>query len=101
MNTIQKIAQERPNYFMCSKSSVPWMLQRARKEVEELLTDFRRYFSGTFSVDLRAVECGLCWKICATLKVNDKVCREYEELDFLFIDLNQLMLNRAKKELSL
>ena len=87
-------AEERPSYFMCGRRSIGQLTEKAEKEAAEILEELRHFFTGDIGIKIKPVEWGLCWSIGATLTVNGETCREYDDVELCFLDLNELMLKR-------
>lgn len=87
-------ANERPSYFMCGSNNKEFLKTQAQKDADLLLKDFQQYYSGNFSIKTKIVDHDLCYSIGGTLLVNGNVCREYDDIELLFLDLNELMLKR-------
>lgn len=91
---IKKRAEENPNYFMCSKKDVNRLSDKARREADDILKDFRQFFSGEFGIDIVPREHVIVWSIAATLTVNGNAVRTEDPCDLLFLDLNGLIMKR-------
>lgn len=91
---IAKDAEERPSYFMCGKRSVGDLVKRAEQEAEKILQEFKAFYTGDIGITIKPVEWLLCYSIGAVLTVNGETCREYDDVELCFLDLNELMLKR-------
>lgn len=87
-------AEERPSYFMCGKRSVRDLVEKAEREAEKILQEFKTFYTGDVGIVIKPVEWLLCYSIGAVLTVNGETCREYDDVELCFLDLNELMLKR-------
>lgn len=90
-------AEQHPDYFLCGKSSVPKLKEKARKEADRLLKEFSAFYRGNIGIEIGEKQHLLGWSITATLTVNGKKVRREDPCDLLFLDLNELMLKRLKE----
>ena len=63
-------AEERPDYFACGKRSVPALVEKAKKEAEQILEEFLVFYRGDIGITIEPKEHELCYSITATLTVN-------------------------------
>ena len=94
---LAKGAEERPSYFMCGGRNVEALFEKAKKDAAKILSEFKQFYAGDINIEIKKVEWGLCWSIGAKLTVNGETCREYDDVELCFLDLNTLMLNRMIK----
>lgn len=87
-------AEERPSLWMCGLKSLPRMKEKAQAEAEKILREFKQYYSGDITIEITVTDWNLCYSIGAILRVNGEICREYNDCELLFLELNELMLKR-------
>jgi hypothetical protein len=92
-------ADENPTYFMCGKKSIPALVEKAKKEAAQLLKELELFYSfgGDVDIIIEPVHHELCYSIGATLTWNGKAIKSEDTCDLLFLELNELMLNRMLK----
>lgn len=92
-------ADEEPTYFMCGKKSIPDLVEKAKKEAAQLLKELELFFvfGGEVDIVIEPVHHGLCYSIGASLTWNGEVIKSEDTCDLLFLELNELMLNRMLK----
>ena len=90
----KKYCEEHPDYFACGKRSVPELVEKAKKEAEQILKEFSMFYSGDIGITIEPKDHDLCYSITATLTVNGEPVRTEDPCDLLFLHLNELMLNR-------
>lgn len=86
--------EKRGSMFLCSKSEATALIERAEREKEQLLYEFRQFYAGDIDIKLREVRHVMGISISATLTVNGDAVREYDPADLCFLDLNELILKR-------
>lgn len=92
-------ADEHPTYFMCGKKSIPALVEKAKKEAAQLLEELKLFytFAGEVDIVIEPIHHELCYSIGATLTWNGKAIKSEDTCDLLFLELNELMLNRMLK----
>lgn len=86
--------RENNSYFLCDKSSVNELIKKAEKEAAEILKEFSMFFRGNFSIKITANAYLMGFSIAATLFLDDKAIKTEDPADLLFLDLNNLMLQK-------
>ena len=96
---LERRADENPTYFMCGKKSIPMLVEKAKAEAEQLLKELEQFytFAGDVDIIIEPVSHDLCYSIGATLTWNGKAIKSEDTCDLLFLELNELMLNRMLK----
>lgn len=96
---LKERADENPTYFMCGKKSVPMLVEKAKAEAAQLLEELELFytFAGDVDIIIAPVHHDLCYSIGATLTWNGKPIKSEDTCDLLFLELNELMLNRMLK----
>lgn len=92
--THKEYCEQHPDYFACGKHSVPGLVEKAKKEAEQILKEFAMFYRGDIGITIEPKSHDLCWSITATLTVNGEPVRTEDPCDLLFLELNELMLNR-------
>lgn len=90
----KRYCEEHPDYFACGKRSVPALVEKAKKEAEQILKEFYMFYRGDIGITIEPKEHELCYSITATLTVNGEPVRTEDPCNLLFIHLNELMLKR-------
>lgn len=83
---------------MCGRKSLKRMKEKARQQADKILQELRAFYTGDITIEITEIEWATCWSVGAILKVNGEKCREYDTVDLLFLELNELMLKRLIKE---
>lgn len=86
--------EQHPDYFACGKHSIPKLVEKAKKEAEQILKEFAIFYRGDIGITIEPKFHGLCWSITATLTVNGEPVKTQDPCDLLFLELNELILNR-------
>ncbi len=99
--TIKENAEQNPSsavwrseYFMCGRRSVRKLVEKAQAEADKLLREFKAFYAGDIGIRIEPKEHDLCWSITATLTVNGEDVKTEDPCDLLFLELNELMLQR-------
>lgn len=93
--TISERLEEHPGtYFLCRRSEVPGLLEKAQAEAEQILKELRQYYRGDFSIRAYANHHAEGHSIAGDLLVSGEVCRTFDPIDLLFLELNELMIVR-------
>ena len=94
MTMIERLEEHPGTYFLCRRSEVPGLLEKAREEAEQILSELQHYYTGDFCIvayEKRHIEgCS----IAGDLLVSGEVCRTFDPIDLLFLELNELMITR-------
>lgn len=93
----KKYVEEHPDYFACGKKDLPRLVEKAKKEAAQILNEFSMFYVGDIGIEIGVKEYPICWSITATLTVNGKPVKTENPCDLLFLELNNLMLNRMLK----
>lgn len=93
----KKYCEEHPDYFACGKKSVPDLVEKAKKEAEQILKEFSMFYRGNIGINIEPKDHELCFSIAATLTVDGEPVKTEDPCDLLFIELNELMLTRILK----
>ena len=93
---MKKTKKENPTYFMCGKKDIPELLDKAKKEAEHVLEEFKVYYrtAKPISIELFVKEYELCYSIGAKLLWDKEVVLEESDCSLLFLHLNHVVLNR-------
>ena len=94
---IKEHAEEEPSYFLCGRKDVRSLTEKAKKDAENLLREFAAFFKGDIGITIGVKEHFLGWSITATLTVNGEEVKTEDPCDLLFLELNELMLERMTK----
>lgn len=96
---LKERADDNPTYFMCGKKSIPALVEKAKAEAVQLLKELKAFYSFAGDVDIviEPVQHDLCYSIGATLMWNGEAIKSEDTCDLLFLELNELMLNRMLK----
>lgn len=84
-------------YFLCRRSEIPSLLEKAKKEAEQILKELRQYYTGDFAVRAYANHHVEGHSIAGDLLVSGEVCRTFDPIDLLFLELNELMIVRIQQ----
>lgn len=95
--THKEYCERHPDYFACGKRSVPELVEKAKKEAEQILKGFAMFCRGDIGITIEPKFHDLCWSITATLTVNGEPVKTEDPCDLLFLELNELMLSRMIK----
>ncbi len=84
------------NYFLCSKSEVPALVEQANAEAAQILKEFAMFYTtaGTLRIEPIPKQFYRGWSIAGRLWWDDKVLLEEEYVDLIFLHLNEMMLRR-------
>ena len=93
---IKNIATENPSYFLCSRRDIPGLIERAKAEAAKLLEEFSAFYttSGKLTIHIEPIEYACGFSIGGKLKWDDQVIIEESDCGLLFLQLNEVMLNR-------
>lgn len=80
--------------FLCSKSEAAGQAAAAEREKEKLLREFRQFYAGNIDIKIAPKQYPMGYSVIGALTVNGETVREYDHIDLLFLDLNELMLKR-------
>lgn len=96
MKVIERLEEHPGTYFLCRKSEVPELLKKATAEGERLLQEVRQYYRGDFAIRAYANHHAEGWSIAGDLLVSGEVCRTYDPIDLMYLELNELMIVRMQ-----
>lgn len=91
---IKEYCEQHPDYFASGKRNVPKLVEKAKKEAEQILKEFTMFFRGDIGITIEPKFHGLHWSVTATLTVNGEPVKTEDPCDLLFLELNELMLKR-------
>lgn len=80
--------------FLCDKRSITELKIKAEKEAAEILKELSVFYSGNFSIKITVNTHLMGFGVAATLFLDDKAIKTEDPADLLFLDLNNLMLQK-------
>jgi poly(A) polymerase Pap1 len=93
--TIDKIQEPETNsYFLCSKSALLKLMEKAEREKASILNEIKHYVTGgTIGINIQPVPHVMGWAVEADMTVNGEFVRHYDSVDLCFMELNEIMLS--------
>lgn len=87
---------ENSTYFLCKRSDVPRLIEKANSEAKEILRDFAMYYktAGVLSIEPYPIEYPMGWAIGGKLKWDDTVLLDETDCGLVFLHINELILKR-------
>lgn len=94
MNGYERPEEAPGNYFLCRRSEINDLISKAEKEAEQILKELRQFYRGDFAIRAYANHHVEGHSIAGDLLVSGEVCRTFDPIDLLFLELNELMIMR-------
>lgn len=93
------VEERQQTYFMCSRRSLPRLVEKAKTEAEKILAEFAMFYDthGKLGIDIEPVTHGggFSYSVAATLTWDGKPMQKRDDpCDLLFLQLNELMMKR-------
>lgn len=88
--------KERPTYFLCSRRDVPGLVKRAETEAAQILKEFAEFYStaGKLEIVIDPIQHPMGYSIGGRLNWDGETIVEENDCGLLFLQLNEVMLNR-------
>lgn len=95
-NSIRVLAEEYPNYFLCSRRHVPGLVAKAEAEAEQILKEFSVFYqtAGELTIKIEPVQYICGYSIGGKLLWDGDTILHESDCGLLFLKLNEVMLNR-------
>ena len=90
------MSEEYPTYFLCGRRDVPALVERAKAEAAQLLKEFEAFYNtdGKLGIEIEPIPCFRGYSIGGKLTWDGKILSEESDCALIFLELNNLMLNR-------
>ena len=90
------MSKERPTYFLCGKKDVPRLVEKAKAEAAQILKEFEGFYNtnGKLGIEIVPSKCFRGYSIGGRLTWDGKTMSEEIDCSVIFLELNNLMLNR-------
>lgn len=87
---------KKPSYFLCCRSDIPGLVKRAETEAAQILQEFAEFYSTTGKLDIviEPIQHPIGYSIGGRLTWNGETLIEESDCALLFLQLNDVMLNR-------
>ena len=90
------VLKETPTYFLCSRSDIPGLIEKAKTEAAQILKEFSMFYrtAGELAIKIEPIQYPLGYSIGGKLTWDGEIIMEETDCGLLFLHLNEVMLNR-------
>lgn len=87
---------KKPSFFLCCRSDIPELMKRAEIEAVQLLKEFAEFYSttGKLEIVIEPIQHPMGYSIGGRLTWDGETVVEESDCGLLFLQLNDVMLNR-------
>lgn len=92
----RKIDTENPTYFLCSHKDIPGLVEKAKAEAAQILKEFAMFYktAGELAIEVEPIQYAMGFSIGGRLTWDGETVMEESDCGLLFLQLNEVMLNR-------
>lgn len=94
--SVRVVKEDNPTYFLCSRRDVPGLVEKAKKEAEQILKEFSMFYrtAGKLAIEIEPIQYAMGYSIGGKLTWDGQAVMEESDCGLLFLHLNEVMLNR-------
>lgn len=96
---IRVLKEDTPTYFLCSRRDIPSLVEKAKREAEQILKEFSMFYrtAGKLAIEIEPIQHVMGYSIGGKLMWDGQPVMEESDCGLLFLHLNEVMLNRMIK----
>ena len=93
---IRVLKEDNPTYFLCSCRDIPGLVEKAKREAEQILKEFSMFYrtAGKLAIEIEPIPYAMGYSIGGKLTWDGQPVMEESDCGLLFLHLNEVMLNR-------
>ena len=93
-----ELDKNKVTYFLCARSETRELIESAQTEADKILNELKAFLIGDIGIRIYSVQHPTGYSIAGDLTVNGKICKSYDPVSLLFLDLNEIMLKKLVEE---